>query len=210
MERSAPPRSQAEAPSRQAIRSAPGAHRGLLSDRRDLAIKPHASAAYLRGWNRLSSTRLKTFGSTGPAFAGTGDRLGRDNLDGDGSIDLVVSARNRIGATGHVTDLNAWRDCGGKGSVSVRFRWYRQQPCRGGQSNADRPSHATSPALSDRLVRRNPPLREGCGAALLAGQDERDGRAQTYLHKLMTQKVSHTGLLTLRSQFREIIVRHAC
>ncbi|WP_242097918.1 autotransporter-associated beta strand repeat-containing protein [Sphingomonas sp. CROZ-RG-20F-R02-07] len=87
----------------------------------DLVIEPHASAAYLRTWDRLYSTRLETFGGTGPAFGVTGDRLGRDNLDASGGIDLIVSTHIRIGATGYVMRSSEWRDYGGKGSVSVRF-----------------------------------------------------------------------------------------
>lgn len=87
----------------------------------DLVIEPHASAAYLRTWDRLYSTRLEMFGGTGPAFGVTGDRLGRDNLDANGGIDLVVSTHIRIGATGYIMRSSEWRDYGGKGSISVRF-----------------------------------------------------------------------------------------
>ena len=87
----------------------------------NLSIEPHASAAYLRTWDMLYSTRFETFGGTGPAFGVTGDRLGRDNLDASGGIDLVVSTHIRIGTTGYVTRSSEWRDYGGKGSVSIRF-----------------------------------------------------------------------------------------
>ena len=87
----------------------------------ELSIEPHASAAYLRTWDQLASTRLETFGGTGPGFTVTGDRLGRDNLDANAGMDLVVSPRLRIGVAGYTTRSNEWRDYGAKGSVSVRF-----------------------------------------------------------------------------------------
>lgn len=84
-----------------------------------LAIEPNLSVGYLHSWGQLYSVRSEAIG--GAAFSVTGNRLGRDNLDANGGLNLVVKDQLRLGVSGYLTRSSQWRDYGGKASVSFRF-----------------------------------------------------------------------------------------
>lgn len=86
-----------------------------------LILEPHASVGYLRGWGALATSRSATFGGAGPAFTVTGDRLGRDSVDANAGVDLLVDQHVRLGLSGYLTRSNEWSDHGGALTASVRF-----------------------------------------------------------------------------------------
>ena len=49
----------------------------------------------------LSASRTESLGATGPAFTVLRDRLGRDNVDAGGGLDLLAGASVRVELSGY-------------------------------------------------------------------------------------------------------------
>lgn len=86
-----------------------------------VSIAPKMSIAYQRGFGDLAGKKTAQFVGVGPAFSIEGVAAAKNALLLDGSVDVQVGDRFRIGAGGFASTSDRWADYGAKVTASIRF-----------------------------------------------------------------------------------------
>ena len=86
-----------------------------------VVLLPRVTVSYQHGFGDLNGSSVAELGGTGPSFAITGVRLGRNSLNTETGFDLQIGSRLTVGGSGFASTSREWSDYGAKASIGFRF-----------------------------------------------------------------------------------------